>query len=63
MQTKNFCSIREASVVLGVPEFFLRRLEREGKLPGPKSGVKKLVNIDKARQVLNGDESEVAQNV
>lgn len=63
MQTKNFCSIREASAVLGVPEFFLRRLEKEGKLPGPKSGCKKLVNIDKTRQVLNADESEAAQNV
>ena len=39
-----FLSIREAARLGPLPEYVLRKLEKQGKLPGVRSGTKFLVN-------------------
>ena len=40
-----FMSIREAARSTGLPESFLRGMQKRGELPGVYSGVKYLVNV------------------
>ena len=50
-----FLTIRAAAKETGLPEFYLRRLEHEGKLPGFYSGVKKMVNMSKFWEMFNAE--------
>ena len=56
--------IRQVPAILpGVTESFLRRLEAQGKLPGPYSGKTKLVNVPMLIELLNEESrKEVKEN-
>lgn len=48
--------IRQVPAILpGVTESYLRRLEAQGKLPGPYSGKTKLVNVPMLVEMLNAE--------
>lgn len=49
-----FLTIREVAATGILPEYFLRRLAKEGKLPCIYSGRKCLINIDRLVDQLNG---------
>lgn len=46
MSNKKFMTIREVAKTGLVSEYYLRNMEKQGCLPGIKSGNKKLVNYD-----------------
>lgn len=52
-----FKSIREIARTGLLPECFLRKLQKQGKLPGLYSGRKFLINYDKLVEFLNDPES------
>ena len=61
-----YASIRQTAQIVGVSECFLRRLEKQGKLPGFKSGVKHVVNVPQLQAMLDSGMSndvEVTRNV
>ena len=54
-----FQSIKSTVRTTGLSEFFLRRLLKEGKLPGVYSGKKFLVNVPSLLELLNTSTGEV----
>lgn len=58
-----FKSIRETAKTGILPESLLRQMQKQGKLPGIKSGVKFLVNYTMLLEILNDRTSEIYQEV
>ena len=60
--TPIFARIRQVPAILpGVTESYLRRLEAQGKLPGPYSGKTKLVNVPMLIDLLNAESVQEAK--
>lgn len=55
---KDFNTIRETAFITGLSEKYLRRLQREDKLPGVYSGTRFLVNYAALIKSLNPPEPE-----
>ncbi len=55
---KDFNSIRETAFITGLSEKYLRRLQKENKLPGLYSGTRFLVNYAALMKSLNPPEPE-----
>ncbi|MCI7092831.1 MAG: helix-turn-helix domain-containing protein [Lachnospiraceae bacterium] len=55
---KDFNTIRETAVITGLSEKYLRRLQKENKLPGVYSGTRFLVNYASLIRYLSDSEPE-----
>ena len=55
---KDFNTIRETAIITGLSEKYLRRLQKENKLPGVYSGTRFLVNYASLIRYLSGSEPE-----
>ncbi len=55
---KDFNTIRETAVITGLSEKYLRRLQKERKLPGVYSGTRFLVNYAALIKYLSESETE-----
>ena len=49
-----FCSIRGAAQISGLPEHALRQLVKRGRVPGFYAGTRFMINIDAFREQLAG---------
>lgn len=54
----NFMTIRQVAATKILPEHFLRKLEKQGRLPCIYSGKKCLINFDKLVEQLNSSTPE-----
>lgn len=55
---KDFNTIRETAIITGLSEKYLRRLQKEQKLPGVFSGTRFLVNYASLMKYLSSLESD-----
>ena len=55
---KDFNTIRETAIITGLSEKYLRRLQKENKLPGVYSGTRFLVNYASLIRYLSDSEPE-----
>ena len=50
---KEFLTIRQAALALNIPEGFIRKEEKAGRVPGFKSGKRVYVDVTAFREVLS----------
>ena len=61
MSEKIFLSIPETAAVSGFPEFFIRQLQKQKKLPCIYAGRKCLVNYNQFLSMLDNESREAVQ--
>ena len=58
---KQYLTIRQAARELKIPECFIRREEKAGRVPGFRSGSRVYVDVEKFRDVLSRANLRAAQ--